>query len=63
MKYRISVEKLVQPSAYDPLSKLMMYDEWNTVFYQTFDNDKVNEVIAAVASAANKVQNESTKKN
>lgn len=61
MKYRISVEKLVQPSVCDPLGKLMMYDEWNTVFYQTFDNDKVNEVIAAVASAANKVQNESTK--
>ena len=57
MKYRITVERLVEPAVRDPVGQLMSYEQWSMAFYQSFDNDKLDKVTAAIADAVNKVQN------
>lgn len=57
MKYRITVEVLESPAVYDPGGSLCAPDNWRMAYYQSFDNDKVDKVTAAVALAVNVAMN------
>ena len=56
MIYRITVASLVEEGVNDPAGRPLTRDFWTTNFYQEWENDKVNEVIAAVAIAVNEAQ-------
>ena len=55
MKYRVTVEVLDAPAVMDPGGKMMTFDQWRPAFYQQFQNDMVDQVVAAVAVAVNSV--------
>ena len=56
MKYRVTIEALAEKGVDDPAGRPLTRDFWKTNFYQEWENDKLNEVIAAVAIAVNEAQ-------
>ena len=55
MKYRVTVEVLDAEGVTDPAGKIMTFDQWRPAFYQQFQNDHLDQVVAAVAVAVNSV--------
>ena len=58
MKYRVTVEVLDAEGVRDPVGNIMTFDQWRPAFYQQFQNDHLDQVVAAVAVAVNSVVNE-----
>lgn len=55
MRYRITVEVLDDAGVNDPVGRPMTYDTWKMSFYQSFNNGRHDEVVAAVANAVAKI--------
>ena len=57
MKYRVTIDVLDAEGVCDPCGKVLTFDTWRPAFYQQFQNDQLDNVVAAVAVAVNSVVN------
>ena len=54
-KYRVTVEVLDAEGVIDPGGTRLSFDQWRPAFFQQFQNDHLDQVVAAVAVAVNSV--------